>query len=123
MTIKFTVAALFILLFVLACSSGDHFIPGISPTVTPIYNPEGTPSMPIAITPDLPDGWRWQFSRGYPIPGMDAWLLLDDGSRTVGGIADTGNGCWIVLGDDVPPEGPNCYTRDEVGRKAVKILK
>lgn len=121
MNILITVAAS--VLLAVACTGG-HFIPDVSPTVTPYHNPEGTPSAPIVITPDLPDGWRWQFSRGFPIPGKDVWLLLDDQSEIIGAVGQAGgvgDNCWIVLGDDAPGVPP-CHARDEVGRRAVEIL-
>lgn len=52
---------------VLGCNSTGHFVPGESPTVTPVYNAEGTPSAPIVITEDLPAAWQWQYSREFPV--------------------------------------------------------
>ncbi|MYC33239.1 MAG: hypothetical protein F4X64_08690 [Chloroflexi bacterium] len=123
MMTKLAVVALlaFVALLLVACSGDSHFVPGVSPTVTPTYNPEGTPSMPVVITSDLPEGWRWQFSRGFPIPDRDVWLLLDDDSGIVGAVGNAGDNCWIVLGDDLPGRPP-CYDRDEVGRYAIEML-
>ena len=107
-------------LFVIACGQSGHFIPGESPTVTPSYNPQGTPSAPIVISPDLPEGWRWQYSHDFPSKGDDNWLLLDAESGIAGFIFSTNAGCWYLIGGGEPE--PPCIDKDEVGKQAVEIL-
>ena len=104
----------------LNCNQAGHFVPGESPTVTPVYNAEGTPSAPIVITEDLPAGWRWQYSREFPAKGKDSWLLLDDQSGIAGAIVHDGGDCWVLIGEDVPELA--CHSRDEIGRFAVETL-
>ena len=105
---------------VLGCNSTGHFVPGESPTVTPVYNAEGTPSAPIVITEDLPAGWRWQYSREFPVKGADSWLLLGAGSEIVGVIVHEGGDCWVLIGSDAAE--PSCHSKNEVGRYAVEVL-
>ena len=105
---------------VLGCNPTGHFVPGESPTVTPRYTAEGTPSAPIVITEDLPDGWRWQYSREFPVNGKDSWLLLGGESEFVGAIVHDGGDCWVLIGQDVPEL--SCHSRDEIGRFAVEVL-
>ena len=106
--------------FALACGQPGHFIPGQSPTVTPSYGPEGTPTAPIVVSPDLPDGWRWQHSYDFPSKGDDNWLLLDDESAIAGFIFNTGADCWFLIGDGAPD--PPCIDKDDVGKQAVEVL-
>lgn len=110
-----------------AAESKESFIPGISPTVTPHYNPQGTPSRPIAITPDLPDGWRWQYAGDWNriVLMRDAWLLLGIEGKWIGVIHyAAGNDCWLIAsmrgGDYDQFDG--CYPRDDAGREAVRLL-
>lgn len=117
--------AVFVFLFALACGQPGHFVPGESPTVTPHYNPQGTPSAPIVITSDLPEGWRWQYSRDFPAAGKDNWHLLGTRDATgfaeiMGAIVNSGGDCWVIIGIDVPEL--ECISRDEVGKQAIEIL-
>ena len=105
---------------VLGCNSTGHFVPGESPTVTPVYNAEGTPSAPIVITEDLPAGWRWQHSREFPVKGADSWLLLGAESEIVGVIVHEGGDCWVLIGSDAAE--PSCHSKNVVGRYAVEVL-
>ena len=104
----------------LGCNQTEYFVPGESPTVTPSYNAEGTPSAPIVITEDLPTGWRWQYSREFPAKGKDSWLLLGGDSEPVGTTVHDGGDCWVLIGKDVPEH--SCHSRDEIGRFAVEVL-
>ena len=104
----------------LGCNQTGHFVPGESPTVTPSYNAEGTPSAPIAITNDLPPGWRWQYSREFPVRGKDSWALLGAESEIVGFIVHEGGDCWVLIGQGVPDL--SCQSRNEIGRLAVEVL-
>ena len=105
---------------VLGCNPTGHFVPGESPTVTPRYNAEGTPTAPIVITEDLPDGWRWQYSRELPVAGKDSWALLGAESEVIGFIIHDGGDCWVLVGQNVPDQ--SCHSRDEIGRFAAEIL-
>ena len=104
----------------LGCNPTGHFVPGESPTVTPRYNAEGTPSAPIVITEDLPAGWRWQYSREFPVAGKDSWALLGAESEVMGFILHDGGDCWVLIGQNVPDQ--SCHSRNEIGRFAVEIL-
>ena len=122
---KTSILLMAVVVFAIACGQPGHFIPGKSPTVTPYYNPQGTPSAPIVITPDLPEGWRWQYSRGFPAEGKDNWLLLGavDSSGfgdIMGAIVHDGGDCWALVGTDVPD--PTCISHDKIGKHAVEIL-
>ena len=105
---------------VLGCNPTGHFVPGESPTVTPRYTAEGTPSAPIVITEDLPDGWRWQYSREFPVAGKDSWTLLGAESEVMGFIIHDGGDCWVLVGQNVPDQ--SCRSRKEIGRHAVEVL-
>ena len=109
-----------VVVFALACGQPNHFIPGKSPTVTPRYDPDGTPTAPIVVSPDLPEGWRWQYSRDFPSKGDDNWLLLDEESVIAGFIFNTRADCWFLIGGGAPE--PPCIDKDEVGKQAVEVL-
>lgn len=122
-----------LMVLIVACGTSasepqNSFVPGISPTVTPYLNPQGTPSEPIAITPDLPDGWRWQYVGDWNSRGMfmrDAWFLLGIDGLLVGGIHyAAGNDCWLTFAvrGETFYESDECHSRDEVGGLAVKLL-
>ncbi len=121
----------FALLAALACASAaepqNSFVPGISPTVTPHFNPQGTPSRPISITPDLPDGWRWQYAGDWNRGALmrDAWFLLGIDGVWVGAIHHSaGNDCWFIvsLRGGEYHQFDECHLRDDAGREAVKLL-
>ncbi len=119
--------AVFALLGALACGQPGHFIPGESPTVTPRINPQGTPSAPIVITPDLPEGWRWQHSpnMGFNALSSDTWLLLGVNGAWKGGIHHTPiDDCWRVFGlrDGGHHEFEDCHSQRSVGGEALKLL-
>ena len=93
-------------------SGPAHFVPGESPTVTPRYTAEGTPSAPIVITEDLPDGWRWQYSREFPVAGKDSWTLLGAESEVMGFIIHDGGDCGVLIGQNVPDQSCRSRKRD-----------
>ncbi len=117
---KVAIILMAVVVFALACGQPSHFVPGKSPTVTPSYNPQGTPSVPVVVSPDLPEGWRWAYSNEFPSQGDDNWLLLDEESVIAGFIFNTGADCWFLIGDGSPE--PPCIDRDEVGKRAAEAL-
>lgn len=95
------------------------FVPGESPTVTLLYDAAGTPSAPVAITPDLPEGWRWQYAGDLPNFSMrDAWFLIDHDSKMVLAIHNAGDDCWLVAD---PDSETSCRPKDEIGAYALEF--
>jgi len=95
------------------------FVPGLSPTVTPSYNPQGTPTAPIVISDDLPAGWRWQYGGDLPNLGMrEAWLLIDTDSRIVLAIHKSNNRCWMAASSK---SDNRCRSEREIGAYALKL--